>query len=74
MNISCAPAPPEVDEFNLAGLTRAPSRLIAAPRVGESPVNFECRMTQTLQLGHMADPGRGGGCPYRRGAHYRRRL
>jgi flavin reductase (DIM6/NTAB) family NADH-FMN oxidoreductase RutF len=50
MNISCAPAPPEVDEFNLAGLTRAPSRLIAAPRVGESPVNFECRMTQTLQL------------------------
>jgi flavin reductase (DIM6/NTAB) family NADH-FMN oxidoreductase RutF len=50
MNISCAPAPPEVDEFDLAGLTRAPSRLIDAPRVLESPVNFECRVTQILQL------------------------
>ena len=50
MNVSCAPAPPEVDEFDLAGLTRAPSRLIAAPRVLESPVNFECRLTQLIQL------------------------
>jgi len=50
MNISCAPAPPEVDEFDLAGLTRAPSRLIGAPRVLESPVNFECKMTQILKL------------------------
>lgn len=50
MNISCAPAPPEVDEFDLAGLTRGASRLIAAPRVLESPVNFECRMTQILKL------------------------
>jgi flavin reductase (DIM6/NTAB) family NADH-FMN oxidoreductase RutF len=50
MNISCAPAPPEVDEFEIAGLTHAPSRLIAPPRVLESPVNFECKMTQMLQL------------------------
>ncbi len=50
MNTSCTPAPPEVDEFDLAGLSKAPSRLIAAPRVLESPVNFECRMTQILQL------------------------
>jgi flavin reductase (DIM6/NTAB) family NADH-FMN oxidoreductase RutF len=50
MNTSCAPAPPDVDEFALAGLSKAPSRLIAAPRVLESPVNFECRVTQIVQL------------------------
>lgn len=50
MNISCAPAPPEVDEFELAGLTKAPGRKVAAPRVLESPVNFECKVTQILQL------------------------
>jgi flavin reductase (DIM6/NTAB) family NADH-FMN oxidoreductase RutF len=50
MNLTCAPAPPEVDEFEVAGLTKAASRLIAPPRVLESPVNFECRVTQIVQL------------------------
>lgn len=50
MNATCAAVPPEVDEFALAGLTPAPSRLIAAPRVAESPVSFECRLTQLIQL------------------------
>jgi flavin reductase (DIM6/NTAB) family NADH-FMN oxidoreductase RutF len=50
MNVTCAPAPSDIDEFELAGLTRAPSRLISAPRVLESPVNFECRLTQQIQL------------------------
>jgi flavin reductase (DIM6/NTAB) family NADH-FMN oxidoreductase RutF len=50
MNLSCAPAPPEIDEFDVAGLTRASSRLVSAPRVKESPVNFECRLTQLIQL------------------------
>ncbi len=50
MNASCASVPPEVDEFVLSGLTPAPSRLIAAPRVAESPVSFECRVTQIVQL------------------------
>jgi flavin reductase (DIM6/NTAB) family NADH-FMN oxidoreductase RutF len=50
MNASCAPVPPEVDEFALAGLTPEPSRIIAAPRVAESPVSFECRLSQILQL------------------------
>ncbi len=50
MNASCAAVPPEVSEFDLAGLTPAPSRLIAAPRVAESPVSFECRVTQIIQL------------------------
>lgn len=50
MNSSCAAVPPEVDEFALAGLTPTPSRLIGAPRVAESPVAFECRVTQVVQL------------------------
>ena len=50
MNQTCAAVPPEVSEFELAGLTPAPSRLISVPRVLESPVSFECRMTQILQL------------------------
>lgn len=50
MNASCAAVPPEVDEFALAGLTPVPSRRIAVPRVAESPVSFECRLTQLLRL------------------------
>ena len=50
MNQSCAAVAPGVDEFDLAGLTAAPSRRIGAPRVGESPVSFECRLTQLVRL------------------------
>lgn len=50
MNASCAPAPPEVDEFEVVGLTKAPGRLIAPPRVLESPVNFECRLSEIVRL------------------------
>jgi flavin reductase (DIM6/NTAB) family NADH-FMN oxidoreductase RutF len=44
MNTTCAAVPPEVDEFALAGLTAAPARLVG------SPVSFECRVTQVIQL------------------------
>jgi flavin reductase (DIM6/NTAB) family NADH-FMN oxidoreductase RutF len=50
MNQSCAAVPPEVDEFQLAGLTPLASTQVAPPRVAESPVTFECRRTQILQL------------------------
>ena len=50
MNQTCAAVPPDTSEFELAGLTPAPSRLVAVPRVLESPVSFECRLTQILQL------------------------
>ncbi|SDO08596.1 NADH-FMN oxidoreductase RutF, flavin reductase (DIM6/NTAB) family [Rhodoferax sp. OV413] len=50
MNQTCAAVPPEVSEFELAGLTPADSQLVAVPRVKESPVAFECRSTQILQL------------------------
>ena len=50
MNATCAAVPPEVDEFGLSGMTPAPSRGIAVPRVAQSPVSFECRLSQMLRL------------------------
>jgi len=50
MNASCAAVAPEVDEFALAGLAAVPSRMVNAPRVAESPVAFECKVTQIVQL------------------------
>ena len=50
MNSSCASVPPEVSEFDLAGVTPVASRRIAVPRVAQSPVSFECRLTQIVQL------------------------
>lgn len=41
---------PEVDEFELSGLTTAASKIIQVPRVAESPVSFECKVTQIIQL------------------------
>jgi flavin reductase (DIM6/NTAB) family NADH-FMN oxidoreductase RutF len=50
MNRTCAAVPPETDEFALAGLEPAPSRVVKVPRVAESPVSMECRLTQVVQL------------------------
>ena len=50
MNASSATVPAEQDEFQLAGLTATASRLVRAPRVAESPVSFECRLSQLLRL------------------------
>jgi flavin reductase (DIM6/NTAB) family NADH-FMN oxidoreductase RutF len=55
MNRTSAPVAPDVDEMQLVGLTPAPSRLVAPPRVRESPVAFECRYWRTVDL-----PGRNG--------------
>ena len=55
VNRSAVEAPPEVDEFELAGVTKAPSIRVKPFRVAESPIQFECRHHQTLRL-----PGRNG--------------
>ena len=54
MNQTCAPVPPQVSEFDLAGLTPMASTLIDVPRVKESPVTFECKGTQIHQLMNSA--------------------
>ena len=50
MNQSCAPVPHGVNEFELAGLETAPSRLVQAPRFAASLVAMECKVTQIIQL------------------------
>lgn len=54
VNISAQEVAPDIDEFELAGVTKEPSRLVRPFRVAESPVQFECRYHQTLRL-----PGKG---------------
>lgn len=54
VNISSEEFPPEVDEFAVAGLSKAPSTRIGPPRVAESPIQFECEYMTTLRL-----PGNG---------------
>jgi len=55
VNRSASDVPPEVDEFELAGVTKAPSIRVKPCRVAESPVQFECLYYQTLRL-----PGNNG--------------
>ncbi len=50
MNRSSAPVAPEVDEFELAGLTPVAGRKVSVPRVGESPAALECRLLQVVRL------------------------
>ena len=53
MNQSCKAVPPEVNEFEISGLSTAQSRLVKGPRVAESPVSFECRCTEILQMKNL---------------------
>jgi flavin reductase (DIM6/NTAB) family NADH-FMN oxidoreductase RutF len=50
MNETCANAPYGTNEFTLAGLTAIPSRIVSPPRVAESPVHFECKVTDIVPL------------------------
>jgi len=50
MNESGAAVPYGMDEFALAGLEKAPSRLVAPPRVAAAKVQFECKVADIVQL------------------------
>jgi len=50
VNISGMEVPADTDEFDLAGVTKAPSHLVKPPRVAESPIHFECAYHSTLRL------------------------
>lgn len=50
MSASSAMVEAGVDEFALAGLEGASSRLVRPDRVAASPVSFECRTSQTIRL------------------------
>ncbi|MDR3521990.1 MAG: flavin reductase family protein [Acidocella sp.] len=50
MNQSSAAVAYGTNEIELSGLTTLPSRHVAPPRVAESPVHFECKVTEIVQL------------------------
>lgn len=38
------------DEFPIANVTKAPSRIVRPPRVAESPVSFECKVHSIVRV------------------------
>ena len=50
MNASSGHYPAGEDEFLRAGLTPAPSRVVAPPRVAEAPAALECRAWKVIDL------------------------
>jgi flavin reductase (DIM6/NTAB) family NADH-FMN oxidoreductase RutF len=56
MNITATELPAEINEFTEAGLTAVPATRVNAPRVAESPVNFECKALEIVPVG---DGGKG---------------
>jgi flavin reductase (DIM6/NTAB) family NADH-FMN oxidoreductase RutF len=57
MNLCSGEYPPEVDEFNVSGLTAIPSEVVKPPRVKESHIHMECRL---LQIVHVSPKPLGG--------------
>ena len=56
-NLTAAEVAPDVDEFQLAGLTPLASEVVRPPRVAESPAQMECRLLQVIYTSHA--PGGG---------------
>ena len=57
MNLSATEFEQDVDEFEWAGVTPAPSTTISVPRVAEAPIAFECKLQQMV----VVKEGPGGG-------------
>ena len=56
MSQTSAPLPRDVDEFEFAGLEKAPSRLVRPPRVAASPAALECKVVETINPRTLAGP------------------
>ncbi len=51
MNLSSVDAPRNVSEVDYAGIATTPSTIVAPPRISSSPVSFECRKLEMLDIG-----------------------
>lgn len=54
MNVSSASVSPDVDEFALAGLEKAPCEIVSVPRVKAAPIAMECKHLKTIELFDLA--------------------
>jgi flavin reductase (DIM6/NTAB) family NADH-FMN oxidoreductase RutF len=50
MNVTSEGVAHGINEFEMAGLVMAPSRLVRPPHVADSPAVFECKVVQILEL------------------------
>ncbi|MBK8517684.1 MAG: flavin reductase family protein [Saprospiraceae bacterium] len=57
MSLASVEFPSDVSEFAKVGLTPEPSEIVQAPRVGESPVNMECKVLDIITLGDKGGAG-----------------
>ncbi len=57
MSLSSTEYPEGVNEFVKSGLTMVPSEKVKAYRVGESPVQFECKVNQVIPMGTEGGAG-----------------
>lgn len=55
-NLTAAEFGPEVDEWEVAGVTPVPSETVRPERVAESPASFECEVKQVVELGTQEAP------------------
>jgi len=57
MSLASSPYPAGTDEFIKAGFTKVASETIKPFRVAESPVQFECKVNQVIELGTEGGAG-----------------
>lgn len=57
MSLASSPYEPGEDEFVKAGFTKIDSETIKPYRVAESPVQFECKVNEVIELGHEGGAG-----------------
>ena len=57
VSLSSCEYPKGVNEFVKSGLTPLPSQRVRPPRVAESPVSFECKVNQVIELGQGGAAG-----------------
>lgn len=50
LNLTSATFAPDIDEFDRAGLEKAPCRNVAVPRVAASPVALECVLNKVVRF------------------------
>lgn len=58
MNLTACEVSSEVSEFDLASLTKAPSKTVSVPRVAEAKAFLECKLDRIVSVGE----GSGAGC------------
>ena len=57
MSLASSPYPSDISEFEKSGFTAVKSEIVKPPRVDESPVQFECKVNDVIELGQKGGAG-----------------